>query len=243
MASLLEVAELRADFGASHILKGVSLTVGRGQVVALLGRNGAGKTTTLRALMGLVRPRSGTLRFRGELITHRPAYWRAQAGMAYVPQDRRIFRALTVEENLDVARRAVAGRDFGVDEQRRRWSVSDLYELFPQLGDRRRQSAGRLSGGEQRMLSIARGLITNPLLILSDEPTDGLAPLVVEQLFSLMEKIAAEGVAILLAEQNIRFAAGLCRRGYIIDRGRTCLEGSLDSLLADEESVGRYLAV
>lgn len=243
MEPLLQAAELHTYYGASHVLQGVSLAVGRGEVVALLGRNGAGKTTTLRALMGLVRPRSGTLTFRGEVITDRPPYWRARAGVAYVPQDRRMFRALTVEENLEVADRAVSGGALAVGAPRQRRTVHDVYDLFPVLGERRRQSAARLSGGEQRMLSIARGLITNPWLILLDEPTDGLAPLVVEQLFGLVEKIAGEGIAILVAEQNVRFAGGLARRGYIIDKGRIRFEGSLDSLLADEESVGRYLAI
>ncbi len=243
MEPLLEASELQTYYGASHVLHGVSLAVGRGEVVALLGRNGAGKTTTMRTLIGLVRPRSGTLTFRGEVITERPSHWRARAGMAYVPQDRRMFRTLTVEENLEIADRAAGVPPFALSGRPQRWTIHDVYELFPVLGERRRQSAARLSGGEQRMLSIARALISNPSLILLEEPTDGLAPLIIEQLFDLVKKIAREGIAILIAEQNARFAGGLARTGYIIDKGIIRSEGSLESLLADEQAVGRYLAI
>lgn len=208
--------------------------------MALLGRNGAGKTTTMRTLMGLVPAASGQVAFRGEDVTSLPAYERARRGIGYVPQDRRMFRGLTVEENLDVAESAARN---GQGHGSRVWDREAVYGLFPVLAERRRQAAGSLSGGEQRMLAIARALVTNPQLILLDEPTDGLAPVIVEQLFELIRRIAAGGLAILLAEQNVGFAAGLATRAYVIDKGAIHREGTLSALLADEELVGRHLSV
>lgn len=230
---LLAVRDLHAKIGQSAILHGLSLTVGRGEVVALLGRNGAGKTTALRTLMGHIRPQRGTVRWQGQDMTRWPPHARARAGIAYVPQDRRMFPALTVEENLAVAEAA----------HPRRLPREELYELFPVLAARRRQPAGFLSGGEQRMLALARALVASPALILLDEPTDGLAPVVVEQLLGHIARIAAGGISILLAEQNVRFAALLAGRGYLIHKGTIRREGTVQELLADEEAAGRYLAV
>ncbi|HLT59459.1 MAG: ABC transporter ATP-binding protein [Limnochordales bacterium] len=230
---LLAAHEVHAGIGPSKILHGLSLAVGRGEVVALLGRNGAGKTTALRTLMGHIRPRSGAVLWRGQDITRWPPHARARTGIAYVPQDRRMFPGLTVEENLEVAEAAHPGGR----------PRAELYELFPVLAQRRRQLAGFLSGGEQRMLALARALVANPALILLDEPTDGLAPVVVEQLLERIAAVAAAGISILLAEQNVRFAALLAGRGYLIHKGAIRREGSVQELLADEEAAGRYLAV
>ncbi len=240
MDALLSARDLQTYLGRSHVLQGVSLAVGQGEVVSLLGRNGAGKTTTLRTLMGLVPVRGGGVAFRGADITRWSAYRRARLGIAYVPQDRRMFRGLTVEENLGIARRAALGAREGANEP---GSAEKVYALFPALAARRREPAGRLSGGEQRMLAIARALVADPRLMLLDEPTDGLAPVVIEKLFDLVQAISASGIAILLAEQNARFAAGLASRGYIIHKGRIEREGSLAALLADEQVVGRHLTV
>lgn len=233
MEPLLAVRDLHAAIGSSRILHGLSLAVGRGEVVALVGRNGAGKTTTLRTIMGHIRPRRGSIHWQGHDITRQPPHARARAGIAYVPQDRRMFAGLTVEESLEVAEAAHPGRR----------SREEIYQLFPVLAERRHQPSGLLSGGEQRMLALARALVANPSLILLDEPTDGLAPVVVEQLLSRIASIAEEGIAILLAEQNVRFAALLARRGYLIHKGAIRQEGTVTELLADEESAGRYLAL
>ncbi len=240
MDALLSAHELQTYLGRSHVLQGVSLGIGRGEVVSLLGRNGAGKTTTLRTLMGLVPARAGRVAFAGADISRWPTHRRARAGIAYVPQDRRMFRGLTVEENLGIARRAALRERKRVQDPA---SAEKVYALFPALAARRREPAGRLSGGEQRMLAIARALVAEPRLMLLDEPTDGLAPVVIEKLFDLVQAICASGIAILLAEQNARFAAGLASRGYIIHKGRIEREGSLAALLADEQVVGRHLSV
>ncbi|MBO8142476.1 MAG: ABC transporter ATP-binding protein [Firmicutes bacterium] len=233
MEPLLAADDVHAAIGSSRILHGITLAVGKGEVVALVGRNGAGKTTTLRTFMGHLRPRRGTIRWQGQDITRRPPYWRARAGIAYVPQDRRMFAGLTVDESLEVAEAAHACPR----------SREEIYELFPVLADRRRQLSSLLSGGEQRMLAIARALLANPALILLDEPTDGLAPVVVEHLLSRIATIAEAGIAILLAEQNVRFAAMLANRGYMIHKGTIRREGTVAELLADDKSVGRYLTV
>jgi branched-chain amino acid transport system ATP-binding protein len=236
---LLSASDLHTYLGDSHVLQGITLAVAAGEVVALLGRNGAGKTTALRTLMGLVTPRQGRVLWRGEDVTDWPAHRRVRAGVAYVPQDRRMFRGLTVEQNLEVAERPASEAGTGG----RAWTREAVYALFPALTARRRQLAGRLSGGEQRMLAIARALVANPALVLCDEPTDGLAPVVVEQLFSLLGRIAAAGTAILLAEQNVHFASGLARRGYVIDKGQIRGEGPLAELLQAEAVITRHLTV
>jgi branched-chain amino acid transport system ATP-binding protein len=207
------------------------------ETVCLLGRNGAGKTTTIRAIMGSLPFAAGRLYFDGMDLTLEPAYRRAMAGIAWVPQDRRLFRDLTVSENLAVA------MTFARHLSDSAWTAARVYALFPRLAERRTQLAGLLSGGEQRMLSIARALVTNPKLLLLDELTDGLAPVVVEQLFETVRDITAAGTAILLTEQNVHFAAALASRGYLIDKGTIRAAGPLSALLADEALVATHLAL
>jgi branched-chain amino acid transport system ATP-binding protein len=238
VSALLTVADAEVRIGASVIVRRLSLQVAAAETVCLLGRNGAGKTTTIRAIMGTVPLIGGSLSFAGRDLTSAPAYQRAIAGIAWAPQDRRLFRDLSVAENLAVASRFTRRHvDSGA------WTEDRLYALFPKLAERRRQPAGLLSGGEQRMLAIARALVTNPKLLLLDEVTDGLAPIVVEQFFDTVRDIAAAGMAILLAEQNIHFAAALAGRGYLIDKGTIRAEGRVSSLLADEALVASHLAL
>jgi branched-chain amino acid transport system ATP-binding protein len=237
-SALLTVTDADVRIGAGLVVRGLSLEVMAMETVCLLGRNGAGKTTTMRAIVGTVPLAAGCLHFDGEDLTHAPAYRRAGAGIGWAPQDRRLFRDLTVAENLAVA--ATFTRHSG---RVAAWTQDRLYALFPRLGERRKQSAGLLSGGEQRMLSIARALVTNPKLLLLDELTDGLAPVVVEQLFETVRDIGAAGTAILLAEQNVHFAAALSSRGYLIDKGTIRAAGPVSVLLADEALVVSHLAL
>lgn len=232
---ILEVQDLYTAYGLSQVLFGVSLSVGQGEAVSVLGRNGVGKTTTLRSIMGLVRPSSGSVRWKGQAITGLAPYEIARLGIGFVPEDRRIFADLTLWENLDVARRP-SDRGEG-------WTVDRVYDLFPALRDLRTRRGGYLSGGEQQMLTIARTLMGNPDLLLLDEPSEGLAPLVVEQLKEQMLRLKAEGIAILLCEQSYKFSLGLSARAYILEKGRVCYQGSLEELEANEEIGRTYLAV
>jgi len=232
---ILEVQDLYTAYGLSQVLFGVSLSVGEGEVVSILGRNGVGKTTILRSIMGLVRPSSGSLRWKGQEIVGLAPYEIARLGIGLVPEDRRIFADLTVWENLDVARRpAVRGNG---------WTVERVYDLFPALRDLQNRRGGFLSGGEQQMLTIARTLMGNPDLLLLDEPSEGLAPLVVEQLREQMLRLRAEEIAILLCEQSTKFSLGLSTRAYILEKGRVCYQGTLEELEANEELSRTYLAV
>ena len=233
--AVLEVDRIDAGYDTSHVLHGVSLAVDRGEVVALLGRNGAGKSTTLRAIMGLNPPWRGAVRLNGRLISGRRPWEVAAAGVAWVPEDRRVFTRLTVRENLQVAARPGSGGQM-------RWTVERIWELFPELKERAGQLGGRLSGGEQQMLAIARALMGNPGVLLLDEPTQGLAPVVIQRLGQLLAELARE-VTILLAEQNVRFALERVRRVYIIDDGRIRFHGTVAELEADREVKHRYLAV
>ncbi|HEY8485812.1 MAG TPA: ABC transporter ATP-binding protein [Limnochordales bacterium] len=232
---VLEVQSVDAGYDTSHVLHQVSLELEQGEVVALLGRNGAGKSTTLRAIMGLNPPWRGQVRLEGAVISGRRPWEIAGAGVAWVPEDRRVFARLTVWENLEVASRRP--RDGVV-----RWSPQRIWELFPELAQRMHQPGARLSGGEQQMLAIARALVSHPRVLLLDEPTQGLAPVVVKRLGELLSSLAAE-VPILLAEQNVRFALQLAHRVYVIDDGRIRYQGSADSLRADPEAQLRLLAV
>lgn len=236
-SALLAVTDADVRIDASLIVRGLSLEVMSAETVCLLGRNGAGKTTTIRAIMGSLPFAAGRLYFDGMDLTLEPAYRRAMAGIAWVPQDRRLFRDLTVSENLAVA------MTFARHLSDSAWTAARVYALFPRLAERRTQLAGLLSGGEQRMLSIARALVTNPKLLLLDELTDGLAPVVVEQLFETVRDITAAGTAILLTEQNVHFAAALASRGYLIDKGTIRAAGPLSALLADEALVATHLAL
>jgi branched-chain amino acid transport system ATP-binding protein len=234
--ALLELDGVNTYYGRSHILFDVSLAVEAGEVVALIGRNGAGKSTTFRSIIGLTAPRSGEVRFKGERISGLRAFQICRKGVGFVPEDRRCFPDLTVRENLEVAAR----REKGTDTP---WSVERVYELFPRLKERERNLGSQLSGGEQQMLTIARTLMTNPEVLLLDEPSEGLAPLVVALLADMILQIRKEGVTVLLAEQNLHFCAKVSDRGYVIDKGSVKYEGTMKDLLADDEVKEKYLAV
>ena len=231
--SLLEVSGLNSYYGDSHILFDVAVRVERHEVVALLGRNGAGKSTTLKTLMGVVRPRSGKIVFDGTDLAGKPAHGIAQAGMQLVPEDRRIFGSLDVEENLVLA---------GLTAKQA-WPLERIYEIFPRLAERRRSRGTDLSGGEQQMLAIARALVRNPKMILLDEPFEGLAPVIVRDLLAACRKLAAEGQTIVLVEQNLAAALALAGRVYIINNGHIVHEGSAEDIKADPRVLKRYLGI
>ncbi len=235
-APKLEVRAISTFYGRARILFDVSLTVGRGEVVALLGRNGAGKSTTLKSLIGLVKPRAGQIVFDGIDITPLPPHRIARLGLGYVPEDRRILTTLTVEENLEVGRQPPRS---GCPH----WTPERVFELFPPLAAMRGRPAGRMSGGEQQMLAIARTLMGNPSLILLDEPSEGLAPMVLEQLARTITALKREGLGVLLAEQNLHFAGRVGDRACIIEKGRIRFEGTMAELAADEAVRAAYLAV
>jgi branched-chain amino acid transport system ATP-binding protein len=224
---MLEVEGIHTFYGLGHILFDVSLNVKKGQVVCLLGRNGAGKTTTLKSIMGLNPPKKGKIRFKDQDITGMPPYKLARMGFGYVPDDRRIFADLSVGENLDLAVRK--------ERLEGQWNKERVYEFFPSLKKMDTRKGGLLSGGEQKMLAIARALMGNPELIFLDEPTEGLAPLLVDHIQERISKLKATGLTVLLAEQNVKFTLGLSDYGYIIDNGRICYEGTVESLIGNGE--------
>jgi branched-chain amino acid transport system ATP-binding protein len=232
---VLEIENLYAGYGQGDVLFDLSFSVGKGEAVCLLGRNGAGKSTTLKAIMNLVRPRAGEIRFDGSSVTNTPSNQIALRGIGYVPEERRMFPSLTVEENLRVPR-TKGKRNDG-------WSLDRVYDLFPVLRERRRQAAGTLSGGEQQMLAIGRTLMGNPTLLLLDEPSEGLAPLVIQELIEQIRRLKEEALTILLSEQNLAFAELLCERVYVIDRGGIMFTGSLAELRDDESLQAKYLSV
>jgi branched-chain amino acid transport system ATP-binding protein len=232
---ILSVHDLVAGYGAGAVIHGVSIDVDEAQVVCLLGRNGAGKSTTLRSIMGLTPPREGRVVFMNENISGRPAFDIARLGVGFVPDDRRIFVDLTVEENLEIVRR-VMRREGG-------WTLDRVFQLFPVLAELRRKSASGLSGGEQKMLAIGRALMGNPALLILDEPSEGLSPLMVKTLIAAIQQIRSERVTLLLADQNVKFARRVGDRAYIMEKGRIRYSGGVEKLWADEELVGRYLAV
>ena len=234
--ALLELDGVNTFYGRSHILFDVSLSVAKGEVVALLGRNGAGKSTTFRSVIGLTPPQSGEVRFKGEKVNGLRAFRICRKGIGFVPEDRRCFPDLTVRENLEVAAR----REKQTDSP---WTVDRVWALFPRLAERERNLGSQLSGGEQQMLTIARTLMTNPEVLLLDEPSEGLAPLVVALLAEMILQIRKEGVTVLLAEQNLHFCAKVSDRGYVIDKGSVKYEGTMKDLLANDEVKERYLAV
>ncbi|QCN94801.1 ABC transporter ATP-binding protein [Azospirillum argentinense] len=233
---LLSVRGLQAWYGRAHILTGVDLTVDRGEVVALMGRNGAGKTTTMKAIMGLLDRRSGTVAFDGRDVSALPPHRIARLGLGYVPEDRRVFTDLTVEENLEVGRQPP--RD-GAPH----WTPERLYALFPNLAEMRGRRGGRMSGGEQQMLTLARTLMGNPSLLLLDEPSEGLAPRIVQQMADALRALKAEGLSILVSEQNLAFAAAVADRASVIEKGQIRFEGPMRMLLEDEAVRRAYLAV
>jgi branched-chain amino acid transport system ATP-binding protein len=232
---MLEVDGIHTYYGLSHILFGVSLKVSKGEVVSLLGRNGAGKTTTMRSIMGLTPPRKGTIRFKGKPVIGKKAYLIARMGMGYVPDDRRVFADLTVDENLEISSRK--------NNDNAAWSKEAAYELFPALRHIRTRKAGFLSGGEQQMLTIARALMTNPDFMLLDEPTEGLAPIIVNTLGEQISALKETGLTVLLAEQNLQVALRLSDRGYVIDNGVIRYHGSIEDLRENEEVRKKYLLV
>lgn len=233
---MLAVEALHAGYGESPVLFGISLTVPDGQAVCLIGRNGAGKSTTLKAIVGLLRPTAGRVRFGEAELTGRRPYQIVRGGIAYVPEDRRIFPSLTVRENLEVGRRgAVRGRQ--------PWPLERAYDLFPRLAERRRQIAGSLSGGEQQMLTIARSLMGSPSLLLLDEPSEGLAPVIVDALIESLLRLRQQRLAILIAEQSLKVALALSDHVYVIEKGQIKHEASKEAFAADEATRQRYLGV
>lgn len=234
--TILEVAGLRAGYGPAEVLFGVELHLARGEVAALMGRNGAGKSTTLKAIMGLLPPRGGSVRFAGQEIAGLAPFRIARLGLGYVPEERRIFTDLTVFENLEVGRRAPpAGRA--------PWTPERLFEVFPNLAEMRNRRASAMSGGEQQMLTIARTLMGNPEAVLLDEPSEGLAPVIVEQMAEAVARMKAEGIAVLVSEQNLDFAAAVADRALILEKGTVRWQGSIADLEADEDVRRAYLTV
>ena len=234
--ALLEVRGLETAYGASQVLFGISLDVERGEVVALLGRNGAGKTTTLSSVMGLVRPRGGTIRFEGSEIQGRQPFEAARAGLGFVPENCRLFAGLTVAENFEAARRPARSGPT-------RWDLAEVLKLFPDVAEFLNRRAGTLSGGQQRMVGIARTLLGNPSLLLLDEPSEGLAPRVVEAILQRLKRLKESGTTVLISEQNLRFATELADRILIIERGEIRYEGTPSELAAHPEVREKYLMV
>lgn len=234
---MLRISDLDVAYDAVQALHGVSLQVRPGECVALVGANGAGKSTTLKAICGLISPKSGTIELNGSMIAAVPAHKRPELGIAYVPEGRRVFPEMTVLENLEVGaynRRARSSRDKTLD---------GVFRLFPRLKERAHQMAGTLSGGEQQMLAIGRGLMSQPTLLMLDEPSLGLAPVVVEETYHKLSEIHKQGVSILLVEENIFRALSLADRGYVLENGKVVLEGSADELLNNEHVRQAYMGV
>jgi branched-chain amino acid transport system ATP-binding protein len=233
---MLEVASLNSFYGRAHILQDVSFALRAGEVLALLGRNGAGKSTVMKSLIGLVRPASGTILLREANIARRAPDQIARAGIGYVPEERRIFTDLTVLQNLEIGRQKPRA---GLTP----WTPERLFALFPNLGEMRQRPGGRMSGGEQQMLTIARTLMGNPQILLLDEPSEGLSPLIVEQMAAAIVTLRQEGLTILLAEQNLHFAGAVASHAAIIESGRIMWTGEMATLSADKALLERYLAV
>ncbi|OIP33244.1 MAG: ABC transporter ATP-binding protein [Deltaproteobacteria bacterium CG2_30_66_27] len=233
---MLEMRDVHTYYGTSHVLFGVSLDVDRGEVVCLMGRNGAGKSTTFRTVMGLTPPRAGTVLFQGKDVTRLKVHAKARLGIGYVPEDRQIFPELTVRENLDI------GRSSGI-HRKEGWNIDRIYGLFPVLEKYDRKPGGHLSGGEQQMLTIARTLMGNPELVLLDEPTEGLAPVIVIALKEMLLRLKEMGTTILLSEQNVKFAVKVSDRVFIIDNGAIRYSNDIKGFVEDERVQKRYLAV
>ena len=229
---ILGVDNLHAHYGKSHVLQGISFHVNNGELVTLLGRNGAGKTTTLKSIVGVVPPTQGTVRLFGHELQGMPSHVIARQGVCLVPEHRGIFKLLTVEENLMLAQRKGSP-----------WQLEDVYRIFPRLKERRRNGGGQLSGGEQQMLAIGRALMNDPKLLMLDEPVEGLAPVIVEEIVEQLKAIKAAGVAILLVEQNLEVCTQLADRHYIVEQGRIVHAASNAEFLADDAVKDRYLGV
>jgi len=231
---IIELKDIHTYYGTSHILFGVSMYVEEGESVCLLGRNGAGKTTTLKSIIGLTPPKKGSIRFKGKEIAGRPPYRIARMGVGFVPDDRRIFPDLTVRQNILLAKRELEGSI---------WNLDRIYSLFPKLKDLDSNMGGHLSGGEQQMLTIARTLMTNPSLLLLDEPGEGLAPLVVKAMGEQLMEIKKLGVTMLICEHNVGLAMSLSDRAYVMDKGAIRFQGTISDLKANEEVRKKYLMV
>ncbi|WP_353980100.1 ABC transporter ATP-binding protein [Salinicola endophyticus] len=229
---MLEVDDIHSYYDKSHVLEGVSLKVEAGELVTLLGRNGAGKTTTLKSIVGLVPPRRGSVRFDGRIINGQEPFRIARQGVALVPEHRGIFGLLSVEENLKIAARRSS-----------RWQLADIYRLFPRLEERRRNGGNALSGGEQQMLAIARALINDPRILLLDEPTEGLAPVIVDEIVRILKDIRGLGLPVLLVEQNLRVCEQLADRHYVLEQGRVVYHGSAQAFRDDPAIRDRFLAL
>ena len=231
---MLELENINAYYGDSHILHGISLSVREGEIVCLLGRNGAGKTTTILTVMGYLQPRPGRIRYRDRDISGLPPYAIARLGFGFVPQERGIFPSLSVRENLTVFARA-GGKGF--------WTLQRIFDLFPVLRARERNLGFQLSGGEQQMLSIARALMLNPAMLLLDEPSEGLAPMIVQQIIEVLARLKKEGLAILLVEQSLRTAFAVGDRHHVLNKGEICFSGSAAELESNEFVLRNYLSV
>ncbi len=231
---MLEVNEIHTYYGTSHILFGISFNVKEGEAVCLLGRNGAGKTTTFRSIIGLTPPKAGSIRFKGQEIVGKPSYRIAKMGIGYVPDTRRIFPDLTVRQNILVARR---------EKENAIWNLETIYALFPKLRELDTHMGTQLSGGEQQMLTVARTLMTNPELLLLDEPGEGLAPLVIKAMEQQLGEIKKLGITMLICEHNVGLATALSDRGYVIDKGTIRYQGTIEELQKNEEVRKKYLMV
>ena len=239
--TLLDVKGLQAWYGAAKILFDVDLKVGRGEVVALMGRNGAGKSTTMKSIMGLVDKRQGQIHFMDRDVSARPTHEIAAMGLGFVPEDRRIFTDLTVLENLEVGRQAA--RVWPQGDPAPHWTPEKLFKLFPNLGEMPHRPGGRMSGGEQQMLTVARSLMGNPYLVLLDEPSEGIAPVIVEQMAQMILALKKQGVSILLSEQNLQFANIVCDRAYVLEKGQIRFSGTMRELDKNESVRRAYLSI
>jgi len=235
-ASMLTVSRLNAFYGKAQMLFDVSLEVGRGEVVALMGRNGAGKSTTIKSIMGLLPSKRGQVRFMDEEIGTLEPYEIARRGLGFVPEDRRVFSELSVLQNLEVGRQAARP---GIAP----WTPERLFALFPNLGEMPDRPGGSMSGGEQQMLTVARTLMGNPLLLMLDEPSEGVAPVIVEQMAHMIMTLKQQGLAILLSEQNLHFAQLVCDRAYVLEQGQIRFSGTMSALAASEEVQKNYLSL
>jgi branched-chain amino acid transport system ATP-binding protein len=236
---MLEVRDIHSYYGKSHILHGVSLDLQKGELVCLLGRNGVGKSTTLKSIMGIVPPKQGSIRFHNQELIGKEPYQIAHLGIGYVPEDRRIFRSLTVHENLLMGIKSGNKESIGENA----WTIDRVYDLFPRLKERCNQKGGHLSGGEQQMLTVVRTLMGNPRVILIDEPTEGLAPLIVKDVLDMLSTVRKAGVTILMVEQNFKAAIKVADRFYIMSKGQIVFAGDMAALLAAEEVRKNYLEV
>lgn len=234
---MLRISKLNAWYGASHALQDISLEVTKGEIVCLIGRNGAGKTTTLKSIMGLMGRTRGSVTFKGEELLNRPAHVRFALGLAYVPEERRIVQGLSVRENLRLG--LVASRQ----KKREAELIDEIAMIFPRLAERMDQDAVTMSGGEQQMLAIARAMIAKPDLIMLDEPSEGIMPVLVDEMFELFRSMKAQGTTVLLVEQNVELALGIADRAYVLDQGAVVHQASARALLADDEIKERYCSV